>query len=159
MGPVERKIDEGLELAQAGKREEALAHFAELARAFPGDARVHYELASALDSLGREEEAIPHYQKALDSGLSEEFRPEALLGLGSSLRVVGRTRDAVALLENAAKEHPQFVPLRAFRALARLAAGIDKEEAISELKGLLHGGELGAYERVVRRYFEELTSP
>jgi tetratricopeptide (TPR) repeat protein len=157
MEPTESQVSKGLELAKAGKREEALAYLAGLVKAFPKSARAHYELASALDPLSREEEAIPHYQKALELDLSEEFRPEAVLGLGSSLRIVGRTREAVVLLEKAVKEYPRFAPLRAFRAFAHLATGEHTKKAVQELQNLIHGGELGTYEKVVRRYFRELV--
>lgn len=117
------------------------------------DAVSLYERGGEHDTAGREAQAIPLYEQALDAGLAGELRARCLLQLGSSLRNVGRTAEAVALLEDARTEFPQFRPLRAFLALALHSAGRD-EDALREL--LLTIADEGEYERSLRAYADEL---
>ena len=53
-------------------------------------ARQRYDEACAFDRSGREAEAIPCYEEALELGLPDGLRRQALLGLGSSYRNVLR---------------------------------------------------------------------
>jgi tetratricopeptide (TPR) repeat protein len=119
------------------------------------DARELYLLGGEHDSAGREQEAIPLYERALAAGLGEE-RPRALLQLGSSLRNAGRIDEAVALLEEARREYPDFRPLRAFLALALHSAG-RAEEALAELLNAI--ADEGEYERSLRAYAAALRPP
>ena len=152
----ESAIAKGRALSESSA-EAAIVYFRRLADACPEDGRVHFELASVLDGASREAEAIPQYQKALDLGLTAEDRAGALLGLGSSLRVVGKYKEAIELLKDAVKEFPDHRPLKAFQALARIYAGIESDSAIDQLNCLLVEGQLGVYEAVLRRYAVEVT--
>src|SRR5436305_241013 len=69
-------------------------------------ARQRYDEACAFDRSGREAEAIPCYEEALELGLPDVVRRQALLGLGSSYRNVLRHADAIGLLESAVAEYP-----------------------------------------------------
>jgi tetratricopeptide (TPR) repeat protein len=117
------------------------------------DAAELYERGGEHDSAGREEQAIPLYEQALAAGLAGELRARCLLQLGSSLRNVGRVDDAVALLQDARREFPEFRPLRAFLALALHSAGRDRE-ALRELLETI--ADEGNYERSLRGYAAEL---
>lgn len=90
-------------------------------------ARDRFEEACAHDRAGREEAAIPCYREALAAGLPDPLRPQALLGLGSSLRDVRRHAEAVDVLEGAVLEYPAHVGLRVFHALALRSAGRERE--------------------------------
>lgn len=105
------------------------------------------------DSAGREDQAIPLYEQALAAGLAGELRARCLLQLGSSLRNIGRTDQAVTLLQDARREFPTFRPLRAFLALALHSAGRDRE-ALRELLETI--ADEGDYERSLRGYAAEL---
>jgi tetratricopeptide (TPR) repeat protein len=90
----------------------------------PADqARAAYDRACACDREGLEAEAIPHYEEALRLGLDDGLVAGALLGLGSSLRNVGRAEDAVAVLTVACARFPDDAALPLFRALALASAG------------------------------------
>lgn len=153
----ESEIARGRALAHSGSTEAAIEHFQRLAVRYPEDAVVHYELASVLDGASLEGEAIPYYRKALHLGLVGSDRAGALLGLGSSLRLVGKSSEAVALLEAAVEEFPGHRPLKAFHAFAQISAGIDTEAAIRQLEHLLVEGNFGVYEAAIRRYAGEIT--
>ena len=82
-----------------------------------------YQQACAHDRAGEEAAAIPHYERALELGLPLVERRGALVGLGSSLRNVGRYVDAVGVLRSAAAEYPDDAALAAFFALALYSEG------------------------------------
>jgi tetratricopeptide (TPR) repeat protein len=118
-----------------------------------------FERAAAHDRAGREAEAIPEYEEALRLGLPDEVRRGALLGLGSSLRNVGRYDDAVSVLEEACARFPGDHALRAFRALAVASAGRCEQALGDALLLVAEQVELGGYERALRQYAEELAVP
>jgi len=97
------------------------------------DAQREYELGGEHDSAGRGAEAIPHYERALALGLSDEFVPGALLQLGSSLRNAGRNDEAIALFDDAVARFPEHTALRLFRAFALATAGRDREALVDVL--------------------------
>lgn len=72
----------------------------------PADANAWFELADALDFLGREAEALPHYEKALALGtenLPPDDRPRLFIQLGSTLRNLKRYEEAKEVLEEGVK--------------------------------------------------------
>lgn len=72
----------------------------------PGDARAEFERAGARDSAGRPDEAVPLYRRALEIGLDEEHRPQAVIQLASSLRNLGEYDEALALISAEQDAHP-----------------------------------------------------
>ena len=97
---VEARLDLGIALAEAGKRERALAAFDEAARLDPRSFRPHYNRGRALHDLGRTREA----RQALDTaiGLNSQYAP-ALHLLGTIERAAGQPVRAVELLLRAAQ--------------------------------------------------------
>ena len=75
-------------------------------------ARQRYDEACAFDRSGREAEAIPCYEEALELGLPDGLRRQALLGLGSSYRNVLRHADAISLLEAPSTSTRTMLPCR-----------------------------------------------
>jgi tetratricopeptide (TPR) repeat protein len=120
--------------------------------------RQAFDRAAAHDRAGREAEAIPEYEEALRLGLPDDVRRRALLGLGSSLRNVGRFDDAVAVLDDACARFPDDHALRAFRALATASAGRCDEALGDVLLLVAEQVEVGGYERALREYAEELAA-
>ena len=117
------------ELPDAGARVDAAAT---LYAAHPGDARIAYEYAGAHESAGNEAAAIPLYEEALSAGLREPHRHRAQVQLASSLRIVGRLDEAVAVIDDVAARHPDSLGVAAFRALVHHDAG-GSARALSEL--------------------------
>jgi hypothetical protein len=78
---------------------EFLALIEELAAELPPDSAVGaFERASAFDSTGHSERAVPLYRQALEAGLTGERRRRAVIQLASSLRNLGRPAESVTLL-------------------------------------------------------------
>jgi len=96
------------------------------------NARLLFEMALVLDNQGREADAIDYYERALAGELGLGHRVDAYIGLGSSLRVVGRVFDSFTTLKNALQEYPQHIALHVVYALTLERMG-NYGEAISEL--------------------------
>ena len=123
-------------------------------------ARAEYDRACACDREGLEAAAIPHYEEALRLGLDDALVPGALLGLGSSLRIVGRAGAAVAVLDDACARFPDDAALALFRALA-LASDGRWEQALGETIRLaasrIDADEVRRYRRALDVYADELA--
>jgi tetratricopeptide (TPR) repeat protein len=107
------------------------------------------ERAFEYDRDGAEAEAIPHYERAIAAGLSGEQLETALLGLGSSLRNVGRVDESVSVLEDACRRFPDHQALPVFLAFSLWSAG-RRSEALALLAR--RAGEGSGYERAIREY-------
>ena len=123
------------------------------------DARLTFELASALDAAGQEREALRCYDEALALGLREPHRHRALIQKASSLRHLGELDEAAALLDDLARQRPGSAAVAAFRALVRCDAG-EPVRAVGELVEALlaHAGDADddAYRDVLHRFAREL---
>lgn len=138
--PVKRKgcIEEirvGDELSRNGERKAALAHFAALRERYPDNARVWLHSAFLFDRLGREAEAIPHYERALELGLRGKDARDAYVCLASSLRNVDRQADGMAFVRQAMHRFPRDVVVELFYALL----AIDLEETAAALPVICRG--------------------
>ncbi|MGA3066070.1 MAG: tetratricopeptide repeat protein [Tepidisphaeraceae bacterium] len=94
-----------------------LRQLAALRRRYPDVAEAWLESAFALDRLGREDEAIPLYEQAIRLGLDGSALRDALICLGSSLRTVGRAREALRRFQQARRRFPRDVVVELFLAL------------------------------------------
>ena len=115
--------------------------------------------AMSLDAAGREKQAIPLYRLALARGLANENLHTALIGLGSSLRTVGKTAAAIATLRKARRLFPRDLVVIMFLALAHYDAG-QRDLVIRQLgDALLNESKqprLADYRRVLARKYHAL---
>ncbi|WP_406447601.1 tetratricopeptide repeat protein [Streptomyces sp. NBC_00876] len=120
-------------LAQAVRlreRKDPRAHeeLVRLAARHPHDAAIAYQTAWSHDSLGLEAGAVPFYERALEgAGLAAEDRHGAFLGLGSTLRVLGRYAAALDVLRRGLGEFPHDAALRTFLAMTLYNVGESRE--------------------------------
>jgi tetratricopeptide (TPR) repeat protein len=119
-----------------------------------GDPAALYEWASVHDFLGSETEAIPLYRLALDAGLDERRRTQALIQLASSLRNVGDFEAAIQILEGVAETDVTGDAHRAFLALSLFDAGRPDQALRVALEALAK--TLPLYRRAVTGYAAEL---
>jgi hypothetical protein len=121
-----------------------------------------FERASAFDSTGHPDEAVPLYRSALATGLTGLRRRRATIQLASSLRNLGAADEAVSLLsaELAAPVDGEAAALtdavRAFLALALVDVGQPREAASLALGAL--APHLPRYQRSVGAYAQALLS-
>ncbi|KRE62767.1 tetratricopeptide repeat protein [Nostocoides sp. Soil756] len=127
---------------------------AALYAAHPGDARIAYEYGGTHDNAGHEAEAVPLYEEALRLGLREPLRHRAQLQLASSLRNLGRSAEALAVVDEVAARHPESVGVAAFRALVAHDAG----DPTGALRGLLAVVAATSTDPDVERYRRALTA-
>lgn len=71
-----------------------LTHAIDQAQTNEERAHAYYDLAVFHDNNSREAEAIPNYERALELGLEQTTRVEALAWLASSLYKTGRVQEA-----------------------------------------------------------------
>jgi tetratricopeptide (TPR) repeat protein len=123
------------------------------------DARALFERAGARDSAGLEAEAESLYRRALEAGLDEDHRTQAVIQLASTLRNLGSIEESLDLLR-AEYERGPAAPLHdaaaAFYALALASAGDAVAAASVALKAL--APHLPRYTRSVGAYADELLS-
>jgi hypothetical protein len=122
-----------------------------------------FERASAWDSTGHPDEAVPLYRSALVAGLTGLRRRRATIQLASSLRNLGAVDESVALLaaELAADvSDPDAAALddavRGFLALALVSAERPREAAALALEAL--APHLPRYQRSLGAYARDLVS-
>lgn|SRR5690554_723889 len=108
---------------------------AEMERA-PDDARLNYLVACAYDGEGLEHEAVPHYVKAIATGLEGDELRNAHLGLGSTYRAIGRYEEALDTFDRGLETFPGAPELLVFRAMTLHNLG-RSEEAVSQLLKVL----------------------
>ena len=119
-------------------------------------ARQRYDEACAHDRAGREAEAIPCYEEALELGLPDPWRQQALLGLGSSYRNVLRHADAIALLRDATAEYPDDDALRVFLSLALWSGGRERDAFSLMGKVAVESADLRGYGRAAAFYLDHV---
>ncbi len=122
-----------------------------------GSAIAAFERASAFDSTGHSDWAIPLYREALACGLEGIRRRRATIQLASSLRNLGQLSESVALLrrEQEAGSDELDDALSAFLALALADSGHEREAVSLALTAL--AGHLPRYQRSVTNYAAGLT--
>jgi thioredoxin-like negative regulator of GroEL len=118
-----------------------------------------FEQACALDATDQPEPAVALYRQALDAGLSEGRRRQAVIQLASSLRNLGQAPQSVAVLraEQEAASDQLDDAVIAFLALALVDTGQERE-AVSLLLGALIP-HLPMYQRSLTNYAQLIVDP
>jgi len=111
-----------------------------------------YELASAQDSTGHSDLAVPLYRQALELGLGDDRRRQAVIQLASSLRNLGQAPESVELLtaEREAGSDELDDGVDAFLALALVDAGREREAVSVALLALAR--HMTRYQRSLTNY-------
>jgi hypothetical protein len=99
------EVEQGNAALQAGKAEEALAHYDKAVAKLPGDPGVHLDRGSALYALSRFEEAGKEFLRATE-GQDETLKAAAFRNLGNALSRQDKHKDAVAAYRRALALRP-----------------------------------------------------
>jgi thioredoxin-like negative regulator of GroEL len=95
----EQKVSDLWAAIDQHSEQEFLAKMEQLVGELPeGGAVAAFERASALDSTGHSDLAVPLYREALERGLAGDRRRRAVIQMASSLRNIGQASESVALL-------------------------------------------------------------
>ncbi|MFT9819165.1 tetratricopeptide repeat protein [Lysinibacillus sp. NPDC056185] len=114
---MDKRLQHIITLRENGKLEEANQLMVELVKEQPENGYYQFQCAWTFDSLGKEQEAVPHYEKAIQLGLKPEFLVDAYLGLGSTYRTLGQYEQAKRIFEQALSEFPEAEHLKVFYAM------------------------------------------
>ena len=131
--PAETWFHEAVAHEDGGRFEEALIAYGEAARQEPDDPVLQFNLANVLYSLGRLDEAITHFQRAV--GLDTTY-VEAWNNLGSILAEQDDVDEAVIALQYALHLVPTYADAH-FNLAAILAANGRSDEACEHWRAYL----------------------
>jgi tetratricopeptide (TPR) repeat protein len=122
-----------------------------------GDPVGLFERASARDSTGRPDEAVPLYAQALEAGLEGVRRRRAVIQMASSIRNLGDPARALALLSAEAEATSDELDgaVATFMALALADLGREREAVAVALAALSE--YLPRYNRSAAAYAQALT--
>lgn len=142
-----------------GQIETILDQLLALDQSHPQVGEINYQIAWTLDSLDRESDALPYYEKAISLGLPPNEQSGALIGLSSTLRNLGHLDRAASTLESGQMQFPDQPEFAAFLALVRHDQGRHTEALQLALETLLETSEdpgITAYQRALRHYTSTL---
>jgi tetratricopeptide (TPR) repeat protein len=111
---MQTEVNRAIALRHEGKEKESNELLVKLIKQFPEDPFVHYQCAWSFDLLGRETEAIPFYESAIQLGLSGDDLEGALLGLGSSYRALGEYEKSKQIFQKGMDLFPNNRALKVF---------------------------------------------
>ncbi len=95
----------GIQLADSGQPEKAMAHYKMAIKIKPGFAKAHNNLGNAVAAAGRPEEAMQHFENAIS------VKPDyavAYNGMGSAQDDLGQMDEAIAAYEQALRLDPML---------------------------------------------------
>ena len=96
----------GIFLKEQKKSQAAIIQFKEFVNLLPQSYKGHHELAVMLAGSGRFEQALPHYQAAIDLIRITETRTELRLLYAYALARLGRYEESMTVYEEALAEDP-----------------------------------------------------
>ena len=136
-----------------GQSAEILPRLRQLDAKFPNVAEINYQLAWTCDVHGRAAEALPYYEKAVALGLPPNELSGALIGLGSTLRALGRHDRSAEVLRSGQAQFPDNAEFAVFLALTLHASGKHADAlrlALDTLCDTTDDPGLTAYQRAIR---------
>ena len=124
---------------------------------FSGNAAYLFEYANVLDFLGKENTAIPLYEKAIKLRLTGKMKIQAEIQLGSSLSIKGEHESAIAILDGVYKDTTDPASLE-FLCIALFRSGQADKALKYALNFILSSnqGMLPEYSRALSDYVNEI---
>jgi len=117
------ELDAILGARHGGAGEVLLRRLRDLDTRHPNVPEIQNQIAWTCDTLGRDEEALVAYDKAIALGLAPNEHAGALLGISACLLRLKQVERACTLLETARPQFPEQREFEAYLALALHAAG------------------------------------
>lgn len=148
------------DLRQEGQTEQAFRATQTALAQFPNSPHLHDLAAGLCDAFRTEAEAVPFYQRALELGLKGFDRRDALLGLGSTFRSLGKYEDAKKTFELGIQEFPEHRPFKVFLALVEFNLNQQDQAVKLLLDQLLESTsdqDIRSYQRALEFYSTRLS--
>ncbi|HVT72741.1 MAG TPA: tetratricopeptide repeat protein [Lacunisphaera sp.] len=151
--PWKEELDAIVGARAHGQLEEILPRLRALDARHPHVAEIHHQLAWTFAVLEKPAEALPHYEKAIALGLPPNELSGAYIGLGTTLRALGRFERSAEVLRSGASQFPDNPEFTVFLALTLFAQSHQAEAMRLVLDTLCDTTEepgLTAYQRAIR---------
>jgi len=127
---------------------------------YPKSASLHYLAACICDAHRTETEAVRFYLKSLDLGIAGLDRRDALLGLGSTYRSLGKYEESKKYFEIGIKEFPDYRPYKVFLALTEFnlkQADVSVKYLLEQLIETTADQEIRSYQKALKFYSTRLS--
>lgn len=158
--PWKEELDAIVGARAHGQFNQLLPRLQDLDARHPNVAEIAYQIAWTCDTLGRHEQALPAYEKAVALGLPPNELSNAYIGLGSTLRLLGQLERSAEVLRTGKLQFPDNREFDAFLALTLHAQGKHGEALALALETLIDTTEdpgLTAYGRALRHAASRLS--
>ena len=156
---MDKQLKHIITLRENGQLEEVNQLMIALVKEKPENGLYHYHCAWTYDSLGKEKEAVPHYERSIQLGLGHEDLEGAYLGLGSTYRTLGQYKQSKQILEQAINDFPDAEHLKVFYAMTLYNLKEHSKSMEILLNTLLstskHEG-VNAYSKAIKFYSDKL---
>ena len=160
MNTLREKLASAINLRKSERHEEAREVLLTLYSEFPEDPDVNYQCAWIHDLLGLEREAIPFYERAIETGLNGDDLKSALLGMGSTYRCIGEYQKSIETFQRALILFPGSHEFNVFLAMAYYNIGKHSkamELLLNSLADTSSDAGLIRYQRAIRFYSDKLN--
>lgn len=157
--PWKEELDAIVGARAHGQFNQLLPRLQDLDTRYPNVAEIAYQIAWTCDTLGRHEQALPAYEKAVALGLPPNELSNALIGLGTTLRTLGQLDRSAEVLRSGKLQFPDNREFDVFLALTLHAQGKHGEALALALETLCDTTEdpgLTAYGRALRHAAAQL---
>ncbi|TQR20616.1 tetratricopeptide repeat protein [Psychrobacillus vulpis] len=156
---MRKELQQAIIWRKEGKLKESNTLLLQIVSQHPNDAFIQYHCAWSFDVLGEESKAVPYYEKAIELGLPENEMEGALLGLGSTYRVLGDYEKSKKVFLHAIKLFPENNALQVFYAMTLY--NLKEHDTAMELllKCLSHttnDKEILSYQKAIDFYADKL---
>ncbi len=156
---MKAEMEQAIQFRKENRPEDAFKMLSELLKINSEDPDLNFQMAWTCDSMGRESDAVPFYERALASGLVEG-RAQALLGLASTCRSLGEYEKSLQLFDQAIAEFPGDRALKVFRSLCLYNLGRFEDSVSSLLQQLLETTSdpgIASYGQALKFYSDQLN--
>jgi tetratricopeptide (TPR) repeat protein len=160
MRTLQDKLASAINLRELEKHEEARQLLLQLHSEFPEDPQVNYQCAWIHDLVGLEREAIPFYEKAIQTGLNGDDLKSALLGMGSTYRCIGEYQKSIETFQHALTLFPDSHEFNVFLGMAYYNVGEHSkamELLLNSLANTSSDEGILRYQRAIRFYSDKLN--
>lgn len=150
---------QAVQLRETGRFKEARRLLLELCERAPNNPHVQYQTAWVHDNLELEREAVGFYVRAIELGLTGEELAGALLGLGSTYRVLGQFEQSQETLQHGCEQFPERREFPVFLAMTNYNLGHAKEAVqalLQQLADTSSDPNLLAYRKALTFYAGDL---
>ena len=159
MSTLQERLASAIKLRESQEHQEARQRLLELHSEFPEDPQVNYQCAWIHDLLGLEKEAIPFYEKAIQTGLSNKDLKSALLGMGSTYRCIGEYQKSLETFQHAQTLFPDSHEFNVFLGMTYYNVGEyakAMEILLNSLADTSRDEGILRYQRAIRFYSDKL---